>query len=256
MFRDDYMFPTTVAGMKQAGMVLEGANCQGGKCDKDDDGKEQVNESACESILEDAVSNYSEAQIRSDAMSAVLGWLEAGEYTYADLDSAILEVADLNGDFEIGEDEEEYYSDMWATAADALATLGATSEDVQALYDGPSEDADKAGARIGADLSKKLDEVKEDDNDIIMAFSMNDNKVLESAGEGYEGIYEGVFKWLKKVVGGVVERVHKRISGRGKKQTAAQKAALKKARHFAQTGQAKIRRLKSFRIGQKRGLHK
>lgn len=255
MFRDDYMFPTTSAGMKQAGMVFEGANCQGGKCDKDDCDKEKVNESVCESILEDAVSNVSEAQVRSDAMSAVLGWIESGEYTYADLDNAILEVADLNGDLEIGEDEEEYYSDMWATVADALSTLGADKGDIQALYDGPGEDADKAGARIGADLSKKMDEVKEDDNDIILAFSMSNQAVLESAGEGYEGIYEGVFKWMKKVVGGVVERVHKRVSGHGKKLTAAAKAALKKAQHFAQTGMAKIKRLKSFKIGQKRGLH-
>lgn len=256
MFLDDYMFPTTSAGMKKAGMVLEGANCQGGKCDKDDCDKDKVNENVCESVLEDAVSNVSDAQIRSDAMSAVLGWIESGEYTYDDLDSAILEVADLNGDLEIGEDEEEYYSDMWATVADALATLGADKADIQALYDGPGEDADKAGSRIGAALSKKMDEVKEDDNDIIMAFSMNSDAVLESAEEGYNGIYEGVFKWMKKVVGGIVQRVHKRISGHGKKQTAAQKAALKKARHFAQTGAAKIKRQKSIRIGKKRGLYK
>ena len=48
--------------------------------------------------------SYADSQLRSQAMSAVLGWIEDGNFTYDNLDEFVCAVADLYGDFEISEE--------------------------------------------------------------------------------------------------------------------------------------------------------
>ena len=112
LFRDDYMFPTTQRGMREAGMIFESA--------KNDD-----------VILEDAVSASARAQARAKAMTTVLEWIALGSFSYNSFDEVIVAVCDIDGDFELSVEEEDLYNEVWQEVADALLTLlsgGKTNE--------------------------------------------------------------------------------------------------------------------------------
>lgn len=232
---DDYMFPTTAAGRKAAG-VFEFA----------DDAKDDA---AFEDV--DGLS----VTARSQAMSAVLQWVDMGEFNYDTLDDIISVIADLDGDDEYTEEEEDYYNDVWDEAGNALLTLGASFADVEELCNGPSEAADEAAQRIGAVLTKEVAGSKMENDDIITGFAYGEDAIVESAGdnEALRGIYEATYRRKRVVRDGKVVFRRKRVSGRVRL-NAAQKAALRKARRKANTAGAKLRRRKSMRMRKRRGL--
>ena len=110
---DDYMFPTTQPGLAATGMILESANTHG---------KGHIGPLG---VLENAVDDDARIRSRTNAMSAVLSWIEEGDFTYNSLDETIVVVADIDGDYEITEEEEEVYSNAWNEVPDALLSLGA-----------------------------------------------------------------------------------------------------------------------------------
>lgn len=236
-FRDDYMFPTTMRGMKEAGMIFESAA-------KSED-----------VVLEDAVSASARAQARAKAMTSVLEWIALGSFSYNSFDEVIVAVCDIDGDFELSVEEEDLYNEVWQEVADALLTLGASVKDTQAFVDGPGEEADDAAARIGKLLSEEMDSFEADDDDIISAFAISEDAVLESAAgdESHLGVLEAAFKKKKVVRDGKVQIVRKRVSGKVRL-SAAQKAGLKKARRKANSATAKLARKKSMRIRKSKGL--
>ncbi|MBQ3172578.1 MAG: hypothetical protein IJB53_11845 [Mailhella sp.] len=236
LFRDDYMFPTTQRGMREAGMIFESA--------KNDD-----------VILEDAVSASARAQARAKAMTTVLEWIALGSFSYNSFDEVIVAVCDIDGDFELSVEEEDLYNEVWQEVADALLTLGASVKDTQAFVDGPGEEADDAAARIGKLLSEEMDSFEANDDDIISAFAISEDAVLESAAgdESHLGVLEAAFKKKKVVRDGKVQIVRKRVSGKVRL-SAAQKAGLKKARRKANSATAKLARKKSMRIRKSKGL--
>lgn len=235
--RDDYMFPTTNHGMREAGIILESA------------ATEETDS------LEDAVSINARASARAKAMTAVLEWIAMGTYTYNDLDELIVVVCDIDGDYELSEEEEDLYNEVWQEVPDALLTLGASEKDTQLFVDGPDESADDAATRIGRVLSDEMDDLEADDDDIISAFSLGEDAVFESASgdTAHLGVLEAAFKKKKVVRNGKVQIVRKRVSGRVRL-SSAQKAALKKARRKANTATARLARKKSMRLRKKRGL--
>lgn len=235
-FHDDYMFPTTMRGMKEAGFVFESTNTD----DID---------------IEDPVSASANSQARSNAMTSVLEWISNGEFTYDALDEIIIAVCDIDGDDDLTDEEIDFYNDVWQEIANAMLTLGADADDVQEFVDGPSDDADDAAARIGRVLSDEMDEYEADDDDIISAFALSEDAVLESAAGDTNrvGILEAAFKKKKVVRDGKVQIVRKRVSGRVRL-SAAQKAGLKKARRKANTATARLARKKSMRLRKQRGL--
>ena len=237
---DDFMFPTTRAGMREAGMVLESA--AGGKNGGDSDAPDTISETAL-------------TMARSRAMSAVLTWIEEGVYSYDALDETIVVTADLDGDFELSEEEEDEYADIWGQIPDALLTLGADLDDVQKLINGPGKKADEAAARIGAALSKEMESVEAEDADIITGFAVGEDAILESASYDNElhGILEATYKRKKVVKDGKVQIVKKRVSGKVRI-SAATRAALRKARRKANTAAAKLSRRKSMKLRKNRGL--
>lgn len=280
--RDDFMFPTTFEGMKQSGMILESgcpsvdtsvvnkddvdveragdtvvtesAKCDGKKCDKKD---EQVNESAESKVgvLEAAVSEMAEQNARGRAMSALLTWVSEGSFDYDTLDAMIIGASDLDEDMEVSEEEEDFYNEVWGYVPEAISVLGGNTEDANALFNGPSEEADKAAARLGSSLTDALNEQKADDNEIVIGFSLG-GKVMESVGESAVGaILEATYRMKKVVRDGVVQKIRKRISGHVKL-SAEKRMGLKKAQRKAHTATANLHRAKSFKIGQRRGLHK
>lgn len=233
---DDPTFPSTRTGQFLAG-ILESADIAKGK----------------PSDTPDAVEVFALQQARTQAMSAVLAWVAEGDFTYTALDEFICGVADLDGDFEISDEEEVVYNAIWQHVPDALQTLGADEADVNELVN--SEDND-AAARIGKALSAAMDETTADDEEIIAGFALGEDAVFENASDDPEGrhmILEATYKRRKVVRDGKVQVIRKRISGKVRL-SAAQKAALKKARRKAHTGAAKLARRKSMRIRSRRKL--
>ena len=239
MADDDYMFPTTRKGLEQAGMIFESAAGESGNRPTDTD-----------DIAESARSTA-----RAGAMSALLSWLAGGDYSYDTLDELVIVVADLDGDFEISEEEEETYNRIWAEMGDALLSLGADAKDAQALVDGPGKDADDAAARLGKTLAESMDEEQADDDSLISGFALGEEAILESVADDsrLHGIMEATYKTKKVVRDGKVEVVRKRVSGKARL-SAAQKAGLRIARRKAHTAAANLKRRKSMRIRKNRGL--
>lgn len=235
---DDFMFPTTRLGRAQAGIFESAAGNAGSGEAKDD-----------------SVSEAARATARAGAMSALLSWIEEGEYTYTALDEIVLVVADLDGDFEISEEEEHEYNRIWAEMGDALLSLGADVKDAQELVDGPGKEADDAAARIGKELSASMDEEQADDDSLISGFAFGEDAILESVVDDttMHGILEATYKRKKVVRDGKVRIVRKRVSGKVRL-SAAQKGTLRKARRKAHTAAANLARRKSMRIREKRGL--
>lgn len=240
---DDYMFPTTQPGLAATGMILESANTPG---------KGHIGPLG---VLENAVDEDARIRIRTNAMSAVLSWIAEGDYTYNSLDETIVVVADIDGDYEITEEEEEVYSNAWNEVPDALLSLGADEADVREFVDGPSEAADKAAARIGKALSQKMEEEEADDDSLIAGFAFGEDAILESTSydDSLHGILEATYKRKKVVRDGKVQVVRKRVSGKVRL-SAAQKAGLRKARRKAHTASANLARRKSMKIRQRRGM--
>lgn len=238
--RDDFMFPTTRAGFFQTGQIFESADKKNKENEETDD---------------DTISEAARASSRARAMSALLSWVEDGDYTYGALDETVIAVADLDGDFELSEEDEDEYNFIWAEMGDALLSLGVDLKDAQELVDGPGKDADDAAARIGAGLSKMLDEEEADDESLITGFAMGEDAILENVADDatLHGIMEATYKRRKVVRDGKVQIVRKRVSGKVRL-SAAQKASLKKARRKANTSKAKLKRRKAMRIRQRRGL--
>ena len=234
--RDDFMFPTTRVGFFQTGQIFESADKENEESD-------------------DAISEAARASSRARAMSALLSWVEYGDYTYDALDETVIAVADLDGDFELSEEDEDEYNFIWAEMGDALLSLGVDLKDAQEFVDGPSKDADDAAARIGAGLSKMLDEEKTDDDSLITGFAMGEDAILENVADDatLHGIMEATYKRKKVVRDGEVVFTRKRVSGKVR-QSAEQKVGMKKARRKANTSTAKMKRRKSMRIRQRRGL--
>lgn len=229
---DDAVFPTTKLGQAKAvGLVLESATADTGK-----------------NILEEAAASTARAQ----AMSAVLGWVGDGQYDYTALDEYIMGVCDLDGDFEIGEDETALYNDVWAQVPDALMSLGASEEDANAFC---NDEDEAAGARIGATVSSALDDMEADDDQLIASFSEGEDSVLENASDdkAITMVLEATFKKMKLVRGGKIVLARKRVSGKVRL-SAAQRAGLKKARRKAFSSTAKLHRAKSMRLRKRRGL--
>lgn len=236
---DDYMFPVTRTGLERAGMLLESAASAGGSGNTG----------------EDAVAEAARSTARAAAMSALLSWIAAGDYSYDALDEAVIVVADLDGDFAISEEEEDYYNRIWAEMGDALLSLGVGVQDAQTLVDGPGKDADDAAVRAGRKLSDALDEERADDDSLIAGFALGEDALLESIADDTQlhGIMEATYKNRKVVRDGQVIVERKRVSGTTR-QSAEQKLALRKARSKAHSAAANLKRRKSMRLRQNRGL--
>lgn len=235
---DDPVFPVF------GGMVLE--SCGGGGGGKKDD--EKSGKEKPKGILEAAV----DSQTRAEAMSAVISWAENGIFSYDELDGYIYAMADIDGEDDTSENEEDYYNAVWKQIPDAMMTLGAGKGDVAKLVN----DEDSAAAqRVGEAISTVLEEEKADDEELIVGFAYGEDAVLESVADDSTRhmILEATYQKRKVVRDGEVIVARKRVSGKGHA-TAKQKASLKKARLKAHTGPANLKRRKSMRLRERRGL--
>lgn len=234
---DDPVFPSSITGMKMAG-IFESAT------DKP---------SNSEDIILDSVQTFSQQQARTKAMSAVLAWVEDGNFSYLNLDEYIIGMADLDGDFEISDAEEAYYNEIWREVPDALLTLGAGAEDVAKFV---NDEDDKSAAIVGKAADALVNELEADDDEIIAGFALGQEAVLENAGTDPDGrhmILEATYKRMKVVRDGQVQVVNKRMSGKVRI-SAAQKADLREARMKAHTAGANLARKKSMKMRKQHGI--
>ena len=197
------------------------------------------------SIFEDTgiegsgIGAFAAQQIKASAMSLALAWVEMGEHSYSALESSALAIADLDDSGDIDDSEEEYVNELLSATMDAFVSLGGDSGNVASFV---NDEDDAAGATLGAFLSDKMDGTETDDETLIANYAAGSDQVLESV--------------KKAVRGGKVTFIRKKIRGRHAKLNALQRAGLKKARSKAFTSAAKVPRKKSFRLGQKMGIHK
>lgn len=228
---DDPVFPSMPVNQKRGGLICE--NSGGGG-------------------QPDGVAAFAAQQLRSQAMSAVLEWAAEGEFTFIALDEFVLGMADLDGDAEISSDEEDVYNDIMRHVPDALLSLGAAPEDISAMI---NEEDDAAAARVGKTVAASLTEIKADDAEIVAGFAVGQDAILESVAYDEERhmVLEASYKKQKVVRDGKVVIVRRRVSG-AVRLSAAQRAALKKARRKANTSAAKLARRKSMKIRARRGL--
>lgn len=233
---DDPVFPTSPRGKAILG-VFEAAS--------DDDTKIKD--------APDKVQDFARQQARQNAMSAVLAWIEDGNFSFKALDEYVTGIADLDGDFEISDAEEAYYNEIWREVPDALLTLGASEEDVSKFV---NDEDDKAGALVGKDADAAINEMEADDDEIIIGFAMGEDAVFENASDDPDGrhmILEATYKRRKVVRDGKVQVVNKRVSGKVRL-SSAQKLGLKKAQRKSHTAGANLARKKSMRVRQRRGM--
>lgn len=168
-------------------------------------------------------------------MSAVLAWIEDSEYKYDALDEYIIGMADIDGYFEIGGEEEAAYNAIWHEVPDALLSLGASEADTTAFVNGEGKEADDAAARVGKVVKETLDDLEADDDELIAGFALGEDAVFENASDHPESrhmILEATYRKKNVVRDGKVVKINKRVSGKVRLST-AQKASLRKARRKA-----------------------
>lgn len=186
-------------------------------------------------ILDSATDDLGEKQFRSDAMAIALTWVEEGDYSVSALAALVSGVADVDGDNDISESEEELYADLMKMAADSFLSLGGNEANIKAVIE--SED-DDAAIKLGAYLSKRLDDTTKDDDTLIAEYAVKKSLIMDST--------QRVVRDGKVVL--------KKIPLRKKRLSAAQRAALKKARKKAHSAAARRSRAKSMRTRKSRGL--
>lgn len=231
---DDYMFPVTPMGKRAAGIF-----------------EENPAKASYINASEQFIGEAADSTARALAMQSVLEWQKGGVFTYEALDNIIIYMADIDDEEDIDEEEEAFYNEIWEEIPNALLSLGAEFKDVENFV---GED-DKAGSKVGASISKELEDTPADDDDLVASFAYGEDGVLECAGDdsSLRGILEATYKKRKMVRDGKVVIGKKRVSGRVKL-TAAQRAGLKKARRKANTAAARQHRKKSMKIRKLRGM--
>ena len=186
-------------------------------------------------VLDSAEEDMAEKMGKSDAMAVALQWVEDGEYTYDALDNLVYGMTIEDPEADEPEVDEEAYTEMLNGVAGALVELGASKDGVVSLL---QDEDDEAGEIIGNKLSSVMDSVAEDDYTLITRFAVG-GMVLD----GMEKVVrDGKITWIRK------KPKKKRIM------SAAQKAALKKARMKSHTGAAMSKRKKAMRVRKSAGL--
>lgn len=191
-------------------------------------------ESVTEDHLLESIEKVANATLRADSAAAVYAWTEGDDSDFDELDAVIFGLAG-SGDEEdeLTESEADDYNDILKGAAEFLVSkCGATQEEITAMFDG---DADASEAVFTKAVNALSDQSEED---LIAEFAVKETLMMEA---------------LKKVVrNGEVVMV--RTNRRKRRMTAAQKAALKKARRKAHSAAGKAARRKALKIRKSRGL--
>lgn len=212
---------------------------------------------------------FQEQAIVSEALSKFSAWLETDE---TDLDEGeglgdrlmalMVSVADANKNGEIDEDEAEIINIGLNGVADYMIAKGVSEENAVALLEGFDNDIAENVRDILLGVLPDGDEALWDEMDNII-FSDEDNESVFDSVQGEAMLktlareknitLDAAYRKVFAVRNGKKMRINKRISG-NVRLTAAQKTAIRKAQMKSNTGAAKMRRLKSFKLRKRLGL--
>ena len=196
--------------------------------------KATASDGISQQLLDSASDDLADKQFRADSMAIALTWLEEGDFSSDAMNALVAGMADVDGDEEINDSEQEYYDSLYTMAADALVELGGDVSNVQEFMEGD----DEAGAKLGAFLSGRMDDVESADDELVSKYAVKQSLIMDAT--------------VKVVRNGKV--VLKKIPLRKKKLSSAQKMALKKARRKANTSSARKKRQKAMRLRKSRSL--
>lgn len=188
-----------------------------------------------ETEMDTLIAEAAENTLRSEAMGAVLTWLDDGDWSFESLDSLLEGMASTTDEEELTDDETEHYEALWETAEDALLSLGAEKASISQLL----EEDDEAAEALGKHLSAALEDITKSDDDLVSEFGVGGQLVLEAT--------------QRVIRNGETRRIPKKRR-RKRRQTPAQRAALKKARRKAHTSGARRSRARSTRRRKQMGL--
>lgn len=218
-------------------------------------------------VVTDDVTNtaavFQEQAIASDAMNLLNEWLDTDE---SDLDSdegfgdrlyhLMIGLADENKDGDISDDEAEIINVGLNAVADYLVAKGVDEDKVVSLLEEFDNNlANNVREIVLANLPEGEEALFEDMDKVIFSAEENQSvldsvqRMAEKQGLTLDAVYRKTFA----IRHGKKMRINKRISGKVRL-SAKQKVAIRKAQRKAQTGAAKLRRLKSFRLSKRLGL--
>lgn len=185
-------------------------------------------------VLEQAIEDFAEQQLRAEAMGIALTFVEEGDFSSEALQGLLFGFVEDSDSEELTDEDAAHYESLAMSVVDAFKALGASEENAIAAIDGDEDAAES----LGDFISSKLEDNPKSDEDIISRFAVENGMVLEA---------------VKRVVrDGQVKMI--RVPTRRKRLSAAQRAALRKARKKANTAAAKRARSKSMRKRASRGL--
>lgn len=198
--------------------------------------KEQPPKKELSDAIFEAVQLKNKQDERGTAAASVIGWANSAEPTSDSFDDLALGLAgidDEESDDDITDDQIDEYNRWLGLLADAAVSLGADQADITAVID---EDDDEAAISAADGITGNTDD--EDDAIAVYSVSGNDDAMLEA---NVKVIRKGELKIKKK-------------RPRPMRQTAKQRAALKKNRLRSHSAAAKMSFRKSMKVRNKRGL--
>lgn len=200
-------------------------------------------------ILEDAgaadpnaVAGFAENQDRANGMAIVLAWADDPDSSFSSIDGYAAGVADADDSGDVDNEEEiQAYNDALDATFNALLSLGADEDAVDNFIN--NED-DAAGATIQAFVKEAVKTSTKSYDEIIAGYAVSGDVILEMAMRRAIHSNGGRHKVL-------VRKKRRKHTPR----TSAQRAAIKVARRFSHRSAAKMKRIKSFKLGAKLGYH-
>lgn len=189
-------------------------------------------ESIDDEMMLEAIEKVAVVGERMNAAASVVQWVHGGESSLDSLDALLYGMAGGEDDIEMTDGQAAMYESLQAHACEFISTISSAQEAELAEMAEDEEVAD----RIFESLETGLESV--DSDEAIAEFAVRESMMLEAK---------------KKVIrdGKVVFINTKK---RKRRMSAAQKAALKKARSKANTGAARAARKKSNRMRSARGM--
>lgn len=197
--------------------------------------EETTEEAFFESIKDDqmleAMEQSAQVSSRSDAAAAMISWVESGD-SEAEAVDALAYGLSGGEDEDLTDAQEKEYTTILGLMTDFAMQVGATEKDCQGMVDGDDDSAD----RVFSAIESKLENA--DESELIATFAHREKLIFEAKKK--------VIRDGKVVIINTNKR--KRIM------SAAQKAALKKARLKAHGAAGKAARKKAMRMRKARGI--
>ncbi len=204
---------------------------------KDEQNANQTEKAFFESVSEDSmlesIQKVAVVNERMNAASACVQWVQGGESSFDTLDAILYGMAGGEDDEELTDSQADLYESLQAHAGEFLVSVGGAQEhQLSEMMEGDEEVTDS----VFELLSTALDSV--DSDEVVAEFGVRESMMMEAK---------------KKVIrDGKVKIINTRK--RKRRMSAAQKAALKKARAKAGNSAAKAARKKANRMRSSRGM--